>query len=1144
MNGRPRPRAGRAPALRGARRGASRLLAAAALALIAALALPSPALAQRFGKNKVTYHTFDWHVYKAPHFDIYYYPEEEAFLEQVVSYAESAYVMLSQALEHEIQFRIPLIYYKTHGEFEQTNITLSFIPQAVGAFAEPIQKRIVLPIDLPPDELYALITHELTHIFEYSILFQDTLGREVRGNPPLWLMEGLAEHLATKKDSFDVMFLRDAVINGDLPTLEDLDVLAFLTYRYGSAIFDFISEQFGKEGLRNFLLEFRKVLLTHNIDKAIKEAFGWDVEEFERRFHRYLRQKYLPALLEKDEPADYGVEIAFKTPHHQQRRFWTFSPAISPSGELVAALTTRYEDLDVAIFSAKDGEMVRNLTPGFTTDYEQITYEFLKGKKDLAWSPDGDRVAFFARKGARQPLFIYHAVTGRKLQEIPIDIDKLASPAFSPDGSEVAFSGNKAGVVDIFAINLKTRQVRNLTQDEFYDSNPCWSADGKQVLYNRRLQAYEKIFMVDAHDPAQKTQLTFGTANDIEPSFSADGKFVYYASDYGPEEIFNIYSLDLADGTLRRYTNVVGGNFTPVELGVDASGKRTLAFASFFKGRTQIYKMTLGEPLQVFRPGQPPEPPEPRKIEGGAGKERGRGEQTRPSGAGRNPAGGAQPSRRLVPRWRLWEGPPAAARFGAFELTGPDRFGGLEPDGAPSRPPENYQQNPAGEPAEAPEVEKFEPPLKLTIDESEKRRYTKKKWTIDGTPEILFGVADDGTVLSDSSIIFSDLLGDYRHFIRLRSVSSFTDTDYVFMSLKRRHHWAVHAFDSRDYYVLGSGFGGVQRRQARRTTGGEFSWRYPFSVYHRVDFALGAFDRSVDFPVLHRVDLGGGLTVFEVDFLNTQERFPVITGKFTGDTTLFRYFGPYAGRRYDLTVQWAPTASGQIPDISGTTSDAGSFFEYFIDWRDYWHWSRRSLFATRLYSAVANGRSNDIFAFGGFNTLRGFDFRQFFGTRVAFMNLEIRFPLVDELRFPFGSIRQIRGVIFFDIGAGWFGSGGACDPAADPDPSSTGSLAECGVFADGVTPADLGKRTRADRRVYDSRLGDYRRFDFWDSKEGRLKDGRASTGVGFSFYFGPFELNWVFSRILPYIETNPFDGSTDTIKPSGYRSAFYIGRKF
>ncbi|MEE9218432.1 MAG: hypothetical protein V3U98_05140, partial [Acidobacteriota bacterium] len=1099
------------------------------LGLLAALLCPGPALAQRFGKNKITYEDFDWHIYKAPHFDIYYYPEEEAFLEQMISYAESAYLELSQALQHEVRFRIPLIYYKTHREFEQTNIEMAFIPLGVGAFAEPLRKRIVLPIDLPPKDLYALIKHELTHVFEFSILFQDSVGREVRSNPPRWLMEGLASYMAQDEDSFDLMYIRDGVVNGILPKIEQLDRLGFMTYRYGHALFDFITEEFGKEGLRNFLLEFRKVLMGRNIEKAIKEAFGWDVEEFDRRYHKYLRRKYLPALLEKDEPADYGREIAFKSRKHKGRVFQTFSPTISPSGGLVAALTSRYDDLDVVIFSAKDGEVIRNLTKGFTTDYEFISSAGFKDKKDLTWSPDGDRLAFFARKGSGPRLFIFHAISGKKLDEIDIGLAKMASPSFSPDGTQIAFSANEAGVVDIFSLDLRTHGIRNLTQDEFYDSNPSWSADGKQILYNRRLGAYEKLFMVDSSDPTRKTQLTFDNNSDIQPSFSTDGKYVYFASDYGDGGIYNIYSLDLEDGVVRRYTDVVGGNFAPLELNIDTKGRRTVAFVSFFKRRYQIYKMTLGEPLQVFRPGEPPDPPEPRRLgdsreesdEGGESQTqprsssggldlapgrpapelspgRGFGNETLP-GAGGDPSG---------PRTGGGLFTPAAGGFRVPFLSRARQA--LNPElAAAARSPLAIEQ---AEPVQPPEAETFEPPLKLKVDESEKSRYSKKKWGIEGQPQVLFGVADDGTFLSNSLIVFSDLLGDYRQFLRLRSVSSFTDFDYIFLSLKRRANWFVHAFDSRDFFIVGSSTSGRDRRQLRRTTGAEFSWEYPFSLYRRVNLAAGFFDRSQDIPILRQTS--GGL--FVVDFVRSDEQFPRLSGSFTGDTVRFRRFGPYHGRRYQFSVQWAPTVSGTSSAFidGGEAREAESFFNYFIDFRNYWSWSRRSLLALRLRSAVSNGNNTDIFAFGGFNTLRGFNFREFFGTRTAYMNLEIRFPLVDELRFPFGSIRQIRGMIFLDVGAAWFSGGEACDMSIDPDPTDgVNTNAECGFFAG--LPINAGDSSFESRRVFDVELDDFRRFDCWDSKEGRLRDCRASFGVGLNFFFGPFELNWVFSQILP-----------------------------
>src|SRR5258706_5181444 len=289
------------------------------------------------------------------------------------------------------------------------------------------------------------------------------------------------------------------------PPIHRVQGLNFLIYRYGQAAFDFIEERYGTEGIRNLLWEFRKSLLANNIAKPIKDAFGLEADEFDRQFKKFLQKRYLPALLDKKEAEDYGKEIAakLKPTGEERREYVTFSPALSPSGELIAALTTRYEDLDVVIISAKDGKVFRNLTRGFTNRFEYPVYGAFEGKKDLTWSPEGDKVAFFARRENERALLIYDAVRGNLDRMISIPgVDDELSPAWSPDGKRVAFEGNKGGQVDLFTYDLDSGEIKNVTQDEFYDGNPAWSPDGQQILYNRRINATEKIFMVDANDPS------------------------------------------------------------------------------------------------------------------------------------------------------------------------------------------------------------------------------------------------------------------------------------------------------------------------------------------------------------------------------------------------------------------------------------------------------------------------------------------------------------------------------------------------------------------------------------------------------------------------------------------------------------------
>ena len=1009
----------------------------AVLAVLALLATAS-APAFGFGKNKINYERFDWHVYKAPHFDVYYYPGEEALLDQVVSYAESQYLRLSQILDHEIKFRISLIYYKTHMEFEQTNVSLGFIPEFVGAFAEPLANRMVVPIDLPPDELYHLLGHELTHVFQFSILYQESIGRVFRASAPPWLMEGMASYLGQDETNLDKMIIRDAVVNGLIPPIHRLNQLTFLTYRYGQAAFAFIEQRYGVEGVRNFVWEFRKSLLTNNIAKPIKDAFGIDAEEFDRQFKKYLQKKYLPILLEKKEAEDYGKEIAPRG--RREEDVVNFSPALSPSGELIAMMTTRWEDLDVAIVSAKDGKVFRNLTKGFTNKFEYLVYGAFQGKKDITWSPEGDQVAFFARKENERVLLLYDAVRGRLNRMISIPkVDDELSPSWSPDGRFVAFEGNQGGVVDIFSYELATGSVRNITQDEFYDSNPAWSSDGSQILYNRRIGPYEKIFMVDTADPTRKVQLTFGDSSDLQPSFSRDGKTVYYTSD-ADGGIYNLRSLSLETGTIEQLTDILGGVFTPLEL-PEENGKTSIAITSYGKGRFRLFRLNPAEPVAILRP-------------------------------------------------------------------------------------EDQAQAPA-------ELQPFQPPIQLALDQKDKKRYTSVKFHVESAPSILIGVADDGTVLSNAQIVLSDLLGDHRLFFDFQSVSTFSNFNFAYLNLKHRWNWSLYATDFRDYFLAQNVLTGSTRRtrQFRSFTGAGAEISYPLNRYYRIGASASYYQRSIDRPVVNPTT---GLT----DFVSLNERFPLLSWSLDGDTTRFKEFGPYHGQAFRLEQQYAPTLSaGGDTDVFQT----GRFLNTTLDYRLYRRATSRSLFALRLAGIVSSGKGFDIYSMGGLNQLRGYDFREFFGSRLSFLNLEYRFPLLDALAFPFGILRDIRAFLFFDVGSAWFGDGGFYHPN----------------LGFGLTAA-AGDTLLTNTFVTDaSGQPIQRHFKFWDSQHNKLGDGRASYGIGWNFYLGPFQLTWAYSRQLPNtveacVLVDPLDpgaGCTitridDPFHKHGTVNSFYIAREF
>ncbi|MBA3296225.1 MAG: hypothetical protein H0U19_04760, partial [Acidobacteria bacterium] len=214
-----------------------------------------------FGKNKIRYDDFKWKIYTTDHFELFYYPEIEKHIERVASYAESAYQQVSADLKHDLAFKVPMVLYKTQSEFQQQNINPSEVPEGVLAFAESYRDRMVLPIDEPSDALYRLVTHELTHIFEFDIIPRSLLRRGL----PLWVDEGLSDYMTGYWNPFDLMSVRDAAISDNVPAMSDFQGVQFqdgrLPYNLGHAAFEFIESRWGKEGLRQFLFALRKAVI-------------------------------------------------------------------------------------------------------------------------------------------------------------------------------------------------------------------------------------------------------------------------------------------------------------------------------------------------------------------------------------------------------------------------------------------------------------------------------------------------------------------------------------------------------------------------------------------------------------------------------------------------------------------------------------------------------------------------------------------------------------------------------------------------------------------------------------------------------------------------------------------------------------------
>jgi hypothetical protein len=564
-----------------------------------------------FGKNRIRYDDFKWKIYTTEHFEIYFYPELEKHLERVASYAESAYQQVSADLKHDLAHKVPMVLYKTQSEFQQQNIEPMELPEGVLAFAEPFRDRMVLPIDEPSDSLYRLITHELVHIFEFDIIPRSLLRRGL----PLWVDEGLSDHLTGYWNPFDLMTVRDAAISDNIPAMSDFQGQAFvdgrLPYNLGHAAFEFIESRWGKEGLRQFLFALRKAVIGGG-ESAYEEAFRLKADEFDEQFEKYLKDRFKP-FRDKERPADYGRNLAPKPGKTPYAVVISIEP--SPSGEMmaVAAGNRKDQELDIVLMSTKDSKVLSNLTSGFNKDrgYEYIVTPggFRNNAVPwMSWAPGGDRIAYFVRTEKHKTLILHNAITRKIDKRIPLrTVDMPESPDISPDGRHVAFSALSNAIGDIFIVDVETGEVKNVTNDQFGAYAPTYSPDGKSLIYMARVSGNDKLFSLDLAT-GTKTQITFGTHDDGGAQFVDADTIVFSSTATNPNQpldpemarngnIYNIWTLSLKTGELRQYTDTLTANVSPVVLR-DQKNPR-IAFVTYYKGEYGIHTLTRDEPLHT-----------------------------------------------------------------------------------------------------------------------------------------------------------------------------------------------------------------------------------------------------------------------------------------------------------------------------------------------------------------------------------------------------------------------------------------------------------------------------------------------------------------------------------------------------------------
>ncbi|MDX1406507.1 MAG: PDZ domain-containing protein, partial [Saprospiraceae bacterium] len=170
--------------------------------------------------------------------------------------------------------------------------------------------------------------------------------------------------------------------------------------------------------------------------------------------------------------------------------------------------------------------------------------------REPAWSPDGQQIAYWSDRSGENEIWLQPATGKAKARQLTKRGKGYGYALYwSPDSKHIAFIDERNNISIADAADGSIRVAGNTRWNTGHGGRhgyPIeWSPDSKWITFTEGLDnANNAIFMYNVEDD-KKHQVTSGFYQDSGPTFSADGKYLFYMTN---REMSATYS-DMNDGT-------------------------------------------------------------------------------------------------------------------------------------------------------------------------------------------------------------------------------------------------------------------------------------------------------------------------------------------------------------------------------------------------------------------------------------------------------------------------------------------------------------------------------------------------------------------------------------------------------------------